>query len=431
VHPKRRVEWPLNRFDKLLVAQTQAGRPMTTHHTLEFDGAIGLDRWSGALAQLALDYPELGSRVVGRGCRIVFAPRRSLLLDRLIHEHDRTHAALERWIAAPIDPSRELPLRVRIGPGQAAEHAVTLSLHHSVCDGVGALSLFDRYLSLAAGEVVAPRVSAPFRRYRDAPAPGLRAFAAKLWQLRRPAAQLVDQVDRDARGQHLVLRMIPSGTWDALGRQTRAAGVSRTTALWHAIATVATRQRIDDATLPVRIIAGVDLRAHLGIPHDALGNWLGTMEHDSPPAIAEPHFEDRDAWRQLHAALVRARQPEQAVLTPALLAKIVDVVPPSLARAVFRFIDSDARPSPYSFLLAHLRPRGCWPLALQPRRLWCASTLPRKPALGLTFTTVGNQVCVAATCQAALLRRETVEQFLDALCDQLLPTCVSISASSR
>jgi hypothetical protein len=415
VHPKRRVEWPLNRFDALLVAQTYAGRPMTTHHTLEFDRTIALDCWSDALARLLGDYPELGSRVVGRARRIVFAPPRSAILERLIHERDGTHAALERWISTPIDPCSELPFRVRIGPGQVAEQMVTLSLHHSVCDGVGALSLFDRFVALAAGERVGARWSVPLAHYRDASAPKLCALAAKLGQLRRPAAQLIDETDPDAGGQHLVLRMLAPDRWESLGRRTRAAGVSRTTALWHAVATVATRQRIDDASLPVRIIAGVDLRGALGIPNDALGNWLGTIEHDSPPAIAD----DSNAWARLHAALVQARQPEQAVLTPALLAKLVDVTPAPLARAVFRFFDSDTRPSPYSLMLAHLRPRQCWPLAIEPRRLWCASTMPRKPGLGLTFTTVDDRVCVAATCQAAVLRRETIEQFLDALLDRL------------
>ena len=60
--PHERVEWPLNRFDVLLVAQTYPGRPMTTHHTLELDRPPTLDRWVRALEQLVDDYPELSSR---------------------------------------------------------------------------------------------------------------------------------------------------------------------------------------------------------------------------------------------------------------------------------------------------------------------------------------------------------------------------------
>ena len=403
VHRTSPVEWPLNRFDALLVAQTYPGRPMTTHHTLELDRPPALDRWVRALEQLVDDYPELSSRVVGsvRARRIVLAPDRSAIRARVIHEHDGSPLALERWLAEPIDPRSELPFRVRVGPAQDAEQAITLSLHHSVADGVGALALFDRLLALAGGGPVRPRRSAPFGGHRDAERPPLRRLWAKLEQLRRPAAQLIDLGDSQASGQHLALRRIDPSIWGSLGRLTRAAGVSRTTALWHAVATVAARQRVDDPGLPLRVLAGVDLRAQLGVCDDALGNWLGTLEHEHPV------HDGPESWAQLHAALLDARKPEHAVLTPALLSASVGRLPSPLARAVFRHLDSDAWPSPFSLLLAHIRPREgrCWPLALCPRRLWCASTLPRKPGLGLTFTTVGDRVHVAATCQAGVLRR--------------------------
>lgn len=420
------MEWPLNRFDRLLVAQTDVGRPMTTHHTLEIDRPIAVDGWVHALEQLVDDYPELGSRIVVgvRARRIVAAPSRSAIRARLIHDRDDADSALERWLAEPIQPTSELPIRVRIGPGQVAEQAITLSLHHSVCDGVGALALFDRLTKLAGGGPVEPRRSVPLARYAEPPRPRWRALLARLRRLRRPAAQLIDHANPHAVGQHLVLRMIGPSVWGPLGRLTRAVGVSRTTALWHAAATVAARMRLDDPSLPIRIVAGVDLRAQLGVPDDALGNWLGTLEHDSSPA---PLGRDPDVWPRLHAALLRAREPEHVALTPALLAGLVDLLPRPLARAVFRHVDSDAWPSPMSLMLAHIRPpaRRCWPLALWPRRLWCASTLPRKPGLGLTFTNVGDRVFVAATCQAAVLRRTTVERFVDALIDHLFTQVVA------
>lgn len=413
------MEWPLNRFDSLLVAQTYPGRPMTTHHTLEIDRPLDPEVWARALEQLVDDYPELGSRIVGSGRsrRFVLAPSRSAIRARLLSERDDTHGAIERWLAEPIDPRCELPFRVRIGPGEVAEQAIMLSLHHSVCDGVGALALLDRLTAIASGGPVRPRRSKPLARHPELPRPRLAALWAKLRELRRPAAQLVDSPSHDRVGleQQLALRVIGPRLWKPLNRLTRSMGVSRTTALWHAVATVAARQRLDDPSLPVRIIAGVDLRAHLGIGEDALGNWLGTLEHESSQA------RDPETWAQLHAELLDARDPEQAVLTPALLAGLTARLPSSLARALFRRIDSDAWPSPFTLMLAHIRPREhrCWPLALQPRRLWCASTLPRRPGLGLTFTSIGDRVYVAATCQATLLQRATLERFLDALLDHL------------
>lgn len=416
------VEWPLNRFDALLVAQTYAGRPMTTHHTIEIDRALEVDRWSRALEQLVRDYPELSSRVLGwaRARRIVVTSSAGAIRARLVQEPDGSHAAVERWIAEPIDPRSELPLRVRVAPGRVAEQAITLSLHHSVCDGVGALMLFDRLLALASGGPIRARRSKPLASYADAARPPLRSSSAKLRQLRRPAAQLIDVTEHDASKQQLALRTIEPRLWDALGRLAHAAGVSRTTALWHAVGAVAARQRLDDARLPLRMIAGVDLRAHLGVEEDALGNWLGTLEHE---------HSERESWEQLHAALLDARQPAQAVLTPALLAGLAGL-PSGIARAMFRRIDSDAWPCPFSLMLSHIRPREqrCWPVALRPRQLWCASTLPRKPGIGLTFTSVGDRVCVAATCQASVLRRTTLGRLLDAVLEQLR-ACVAATHS--
>ncbi len=410
--------WPLNGLDAMLVAQTDAGRPMTRHLTLELDRPVALDRWARALSELVREYPELGSRVIPEaGARIVSTPPRAALLDRLIHERDGSHAALERWLAAPIDPAAELPIRVRVSPGQVAEQAVTLSLHHSLCDGVGAMQLFDRLTARAAGLELRPRASKPYARYTEALGPPLRELWGRLRELRRPAAQLVDRVESWSSGQQLALRVIGPSIWGPLGRLCRAAGVSRMTALWHAVASVTARARLDDASLPLRLLAGVDLRDHLGIPDDALGNWLGTLEHDSPSALAEPL-----SLAQLHAELCRAQRPERARLTPALLVGLVDRLPSGLVRRLFRRLDSELRPSPYSLVLGATRvpARQCWPLALQPRRLWTAETLGRRPGLALSFTQVGERVYVAASCPAATLRRATLERFLDDLLDVLV-----------
>lgn len=386
---------------------------MTTHHTIEVDRVIEVDRWCRALELLVGDYPELSSRVVGwaRARRVVVTSDAAAIWERVVRDSDGSQDAIERWLAEPIDPRSELPLRVRVAPGRVAEQAITLSLHHSVCDGVGALVLFDRLLALASGGPVRARRSKPLGCYADAARPPLRRLSAKLRQLRRPAAQLIDLTEHDAGKQLLALRMIEPSLWAALGRLAHAVGASRTTALWHAVGTVAARQRLDDADLPVRMIAGVDLRAHLGIEEDALGNWLGTLEHE---------HSERESLEELHAALLDARQPAQAVLTPALLAGLA-TLPGGIARAMFRRIDSDAWPCPFSLMLSHIRPQEqrCWPVALRPRQLWCASTLPRKPGLGLTFTSVGDRVCVAAACQASLLRRATLERLLDAVLEEL------------
>src|SRR5690554_554663 len=233
---------------------------MTTHHTLEIDRKLGLDRWARALAQLVETYPELGARITAgaRPRRVVSPPHRIALARRLVHDSDGSQAAIERWLGESIELERGLPLRIRVAPGQVAEQSVTLSLHHSVADGVGALALFDRLTAIAAGVPLPARVSTPFTEHEPPVWPELRELGTRLRQLRRPAARLVDVVDAGTRGHHLALRDIDPTTWKQLGQLTRADGISRTTVLWHSVATVAGAWRIDDSTLPIRIVAGVD-----------------------------------------------------------------------------------------------------------------------------------------------------------------------------
>jgi len=407
-------EWPLNRLDAVLVAQTAEQRPMTTHYTLEIDRAIPAEGWARALTQLVETYPELGSRISAgaRARRLVSAPDRVALSRRLVDDSDGSQAAIERWLGESIELERGLPLRVRIAPGQVAAQSVTLSIHHSVTDGVGALALFDRLTATAAGVPLPARSSTPLAKYEQAPRPELRRLVERFAELRQPAARMVDVVDAGLRGQRLVLREIGPRVWAGLGQLARAAGVSRTTVLWHAVATIAAAARLDDPSLPVRILAGVDLRSYQGVPADALGNWLGTVEHDSSAVFG---------YSDLHGALMRARRPERALLTPELLSAMVRPLPRALGHALFRQLDADGWPNPFTLTFAHIRPpaRRCWPARLRPRRLWCTNTVPRKPGVGLTFTTLGDRVTFAATCQASVLRRSTVEGLLDAVLSRL------------
>jgi hypothetical protein len=224
--------------------------------------------------------------------------------------------------------------------------------------------------------------------------------------LLRPAATLSDAVDGAAFGHGLVVTPVPTETWHALGARARRCGITRTTLSWLAAArAIRTMSNGNGSSSPIRILGPVDLRATLGVPNDALQNWLGTIEHDVDPTI-DP--------RQLHTQLRRDREEGRALATPLVVSALAERLPPRVATALFRFVDSDRWPTTHTLLLTHLRPRAetWWPTALAPRRLWCTSLLPRKPAIGLTVTALGGVVTAAASWRPADLRRATVEAFL-------------------
>jgi hypothetical protein len=400
--------WPLNGFDAALVVQTYDGRPMTTHHVLEIDRPLDVERVRRAAEQLVEVYPELCSRVeLGpRLRRFVLPPDPARVRAAVVRDGDGSLAALERWMARPIPIERSYPFAIRIAPGDAAAQSITLSLHHSLTDGHGALALFGALLQLVQSRRPQRRiVGPPPRRGALRRRPWSQA-AWRLAMLLRPAATLSDAVDGAAFGHGLVVTPIPTETWHALGARARRCGITRTTLSWLAAArAIRTMSNGNGSSSPIRILGPVDLRATLGVPNDALQNWLGTIEHDVDPCI-DP--------RQLHAQLRRDRE-EGALATPLVVSALAERLPPRVATALFRFVDSDRWPTTHTLLLTHLRPRSTtwWPTALAPRRLWCTSLLPRKPAIGLTVTAVGGVVTAAASWRPADLRRATVEGFLD------------------
>jgi NRPS condensation-like uncharacterized protein len=397
--------WPLNGFDAALVAQTYDGRPMTTHHVLDIDRPLDVEHVRRATEQLVAIYPELCSRIelAPKLRRFLAPPDRARVRRSVQVDDDGSVAALERWMARPIAIERDYPFAIRLAPGGCAAQSITLTLHHSLTDGHGALGVFDALLRLLQSQ--RPRARAIM------PAANLRVPVRQPWShamrriamLCRPAAALVDDVDPNASGPALMLVPIPRDTWRTVGRRARRHGATRTTVLWHSAARAVSEVREQDS--PVRIMSPVDLRPALGVPRDALQNWLGTIEHDVDPD---------DDIRDLHAELCRHREESRVLATPLVLSTLTNALPPRLATAVFRLVDSDRWPTTHTLMLTHLRPSPtlCWPSELAPRRLWCTSLLPRKPAIGLTITSVGDVVTIAASWRAADLRRPTVEAFL-------------------
>jgi len=410
LHRVVRHPWPLNAFDAALVAQTYPGRPMTTHHVLEVDVPVNLRTVRRATRMLVVLYPELASVVeLGEWPNRFLIPAVSSEVEaRIFVDDDGSHAAMERWIRRPISLEQPYPFGIRIAPAVGARQSITLSLHHSVADGRGAMGVFAAFLDLLQGGRPSPRRRPPTLHVAESGTDLGRMFRAAR-RLRHPCVSLSEPNAQcpptDEQTHEVSVRTLPWQQWDAFGSCAGAHGVSRYVLLQHAVA-AAVREHAGEDDLPVRILSPIDLRSALAVPPGALQNWLGAAEVDIGPELA---------LGSLQAALRSAASPQNALATTSLASGLATHAPASLARAIFRFVDETRHAATHTLMLTRLPvPRGsCWPAQLRPVRLWCTSLLPRNPALGITVTTAGRVVTVAASWQSPSLARETVDWILD------------------
>lgn len=425
---------PLSVMDTAFVAQTMPGRPMTTHHALELVEGPPAEALAAAAVGLAEERPEL---------RAVTAMQRRELV-RTVEPFSRAKATAQvsitadarpigetGWLDAPFTLESEWPFRVRSAPTPEGRHAVTFTLHHSVTDGRGALTLFDRYLQRLAhawkGTPLSPLEAASPEQVslQDAllARPKLLAQlgvnvarnAGRFWQHR---AALLETPDADK--SHFGLRVddVPADLWRSLKDKARALGCTRNDLLWCAALVAGDRFRVSRGLpeLPFRVVGGVDLRDAFDA-RNASGNWIGTLEAD----FAVNEVRSFGLPSLVHQRLEAARAPEHSLVTLLLMGALGRTLTPARFRDVFRRADLPSAPYMYSMLLSHIRPPGqlCWPEALSPVRLWCTSTLPRKPGLGFTVTTVGEQVTLATCWPVPLSSAPAVEGLVAALLEEL------------
>jgi hypothetical protein len=418
---------PLTMMDAAIVSQTMPGRPMTTHHVLEFGAAISRPALERAVEHLAAAFPQLRARALEgfwRWERTVDAPDPARARAQLTVVAQPGFLEESSWVQTPFAVGTEWPFRVRYGPTPRGTFTLCFTLHHSVTDGHGALVLFDALLNAAlaaeAGRpLLAPEpVPAPAAPWRTivSKGPGFLlavALAALksmplIWHHR---AVLLDAPRAPIEGFGVKVLPLSAQAWLNLKARATELGCTRNDLLCAAAlkAVAAVRRGRAEQELPLRMLGVADLRTFFNAPGPQ-SNWMGTLEVDiSPAELAGPELE-----RLLHARLVAGRDTVPALATPVLLGVLGALLPVAAFRELFRRIDAPGPHHPFSILVSHIRPPGelCWPEALQPRALWCASTLPRKPGLGLTITTVGDNVTIAACWPVPLVREETIDALL-------------------
>ena len=426
---------PLTAMDCAMVAQTYPGRPMTTHHVLDVALAFSPSALRTALEHLVRECPSLRTSVreVGRRwVRTVDAFDEARVAAHFVVARDGEALLDNGWLDEGFDLSTQWPVRVGVQGLPGAGQRIIFTLHHHVTDGRGALSLFDWYLRTAvAAEGLGALPMSPFgaaeqtsvwehvarrgaRFWLACAVSAVRALALYL----RDADRVFETPDAQAGAFGILTRDLDQGTWRALKVSADREGCTRNDLLVCAALKAGEVWRRERG-LPCeqfRVLGVVDLREFFE-GSDVLQNWMGTAEVD---ASAEA-IRGIELPKLVSKSLREGRVPDKALAAPALLGVLGTLLPPAWFKGLFKLFDAERLPSMYSFLLSHIRPHDaiCWPDAKAPQRLFCASTLPRKPGLGITVTTVGEHVTLALCWPQGLSSKVSMQRFFDALFAQL------------
>jgi hypothetical protein len=396
-----------NWMDRALVAQTYPGRPMTTHHVLDTDRPFDPACLRAAVDALVRSAPPLRSRIVETplGLHRVVERARWTPLDALVTSSDvPVQLDAGAWLRRDFALDREEPFGVLASPRPGGGHQLVFTLHHGVTDGVGALALFDallaHYTMLAGdgdrGPEPIPASSARFRDLLARSGGGRFALSLALDNLRRAGrftdrrASLLEREDARAESlRYAVLDVSPS-RWEHLRERARQLDCTRNDLMLAAFlrAASAWRRARDLPDEDFRALVPVDLRGPLGIG-PSLGNHFGVAEAD----FTSGEVGATGLAHVVRARLSAARAPDRVMATPMAIAALGGL-PPALRRSFFRWLDERAGSFMYSFLFSHIPVRAGLrvPASLGVRRMYCLSSLPRQPGVGLTITALPTAV---------------------------------------
>ncbi len=418
----------LNWMDRAIIAQSYAGRPMSTHHVLDVAAPFDRERLVRAVEAFVDSVPTLRSfvRESPLGLARFAAPTRWSCLDTLVTWRDEAlDVGASDWYLRVFDLSRQEPFRVLHAPRPGGGYQLVFTLHHSVTDGVGALALFDallaRYAALEGEPLSEPGPIPPSgarlrgllaRRGLRLVASLLRINAQNAQRFGARRASLLEKVDARAAALHCQVREVPAAQWSRLRERAAALGCSRNDVLLAAILRGASAWRREAGLRdePFRALIPVDLRGEFGAGR-SLQNHLGVVEADFDSA----EVDDKALEQRVASRVLAERTPERVLATPMAIALLGAIMPPFVYRAFFRWLDERPSAFMYSFLFSHIRVADGFrvPASVGVARLYCLSGLPRQPGIGLTVTALPGHVTVTLAYTPPRLSDEGAKRLLD------------------
>jgi hypothetical protein len=416
-----------NFMDRAILEQTYPGRPMTTHHVLEHAAPFDRARLMDAVDALVRSAPTLRSyvRETPMSVRRFATAERWSDLDALVTFSDvAVDLSSSGWFVRTFDLAREEPFRLLHAPRHGGGFQLVFTLHHSVTDGVGALALFNallsHYAALGGERADVPKAIAPsgarLRRllWREGPRFALAVMldnARRLTRFTDRRAALLERIEEKAGPLQCAVIDLAPATWERLQTRARELGCSRNDLMLSAFLRAAAAWRRDGG-MPeedFRALIPVDLRGELGVG-PSLQNHLGVIEADfSAGEVAAPSLP-----RTISVRLKAERTRDRVLATPLALALLSTTLPPFATRRLFRWLDERPGSFMYSFLFSHIRvPDGLSaPASLRMRRLYCLSSLPRQPGVGLTITALPDAVTAALAYTPPRLSHEGARRLL-------------------
>lgn len=413
---------PAQWMDRALVAQSYPGRPMTTHHVLETRAPFDRLALNRAFASLQAEVPVLRTLVreapLGMA-RFVAAPAAVVQWRQVATELGELG-----WYQSSFDLAREAPIRLLHAPRRGGGYQLVMTLHHSATDGMGAMFLLDalmRHYDRARGAQIPPPPPIEIE------GPGFASllfhrgplFAAKLalksvWRAPRFSARSASLLEqREAMGSetHALVTQISRERWSLLGARARELGCTRNDLVLSAWLRAAREWRAKREVPDERFTALVpmDLRSHIDAG-GAMHNYFGVLETEyDGDDIDSPELAQRVSERSK-----RERELSRALTTPLMLAALGRALPPAAFRALFRVVDQSRHAFRYSFLFSHLRVADGihLPESTLPERLYCLSSLPRQPGIGLTITALPLSVTFALAYTPPRLSHEGARELM-------------------
>ncbi len=150
---------PMNCIDKVLLSYEVGHQRMTFHLILSVRGHIEPDRLREALLSVLRLHPTMRTticRSVSRSVRRIQGDCADNILEvskMLVvsrnedgDQQERQEKVVSEWINRPLDPSKEIPVRVLLLDKGETEGSLIFTFHHSAIDGLRAIKFIEEVL---------------------------------------------------------------------------------------------------------------------------------------------------------------------------------------------------------------------------------------------------------------------------------------------
>ena len=411
-------ELPLTAMDRFFIVNDYPGLPMHSIFFLDLKDAMEEPALRKALAAVMAEIPMARTfvRQAPWGLERFVARRAWIDTARLIVRAETPIEEDSAPVDAPFDLAREPPIRMILTRRRGGAPQAVLIAHHSAIDGEGGLLFLDvlmrRYheaLRSRPASALPPIAAAS--RFRDRLREKGLGYAWRMIRRHlRPFAKIGAKHatlhdDRNPQPTRPVYRLfdLAPETWRALKGTSVAFGCSRNDLLIAATLRACLRLVSERGQRgpSVCVSSAVSLRKALGLGA-GFQNFLGTMIL----TLAPEEIERTDLPSQVARKGAELRELDQALAYPVNLGVLTRLLPPPFLRAVLRKLDADRESFFFTCMTSTMRVTHEYEGV---ERVGTASSMGRRPGIGITFTITGERVACTLEWAAPIITEPTAQ----------------------